>query len=663
MSTAPKPFQRSIAAESRAALKELGSVGIAAGVAALWTGVLTHSGVFGFLTFAAVLGVSLRPIYRRIHGVAAYTINTSFNYIGLGKLNEASRLLDEAEAKPHFEWVRRLVDVQRAIIAMRRGDMAAARDRLDAAIARPIGLIEKANSLYQIEGAHALRAFARASLGDRDAALEDVRFVRSQPGASLDALAKVALAEALVLERAGERPRLKELLEREETLLLEHTHPRERAIVRGLQRMLRASSKASIYRQTAPSEGADDQEEPELADWVAKIAPDVAPFVRVPRRATDGSPAMIAASAAVAPRPDAVRAVAAAHAARVKPKRSAAWMWAPLVGFSAAFLGLLVWAIQGIQASSGSADAIEALFPATSSINPLVWIVPLIAFSIGSIAVIGAQQSKRARERRLSKSRAARRVDQPSSAATATPTLTALAMGPSDVAAAQARLILAGNAERSGDFKAVITECRLGIGRLENERSRAEADILYPDLIALAAFALAATGQSDEADAELALLSPMYPHHARAVFRVRLVQALRKNDVAGAALWVERGAADLPLSIREELLADIVRAIHAPSNAGAGEIERLKDELRRSPERRRWLDIVAPGVVSAFERGDEVDEREVQAAAAPRVRVDVRATESAGAATLSNAAEIEARAEAEADEASRPPDRKLHDRP
>jgi hypothetical protein len=239
------------------------------------------------------------------------------------------------------------------------------------------------------------------------------------------------------------------------------------------------------------------------------------------------------------------------------------------------------------------------------------------------------------------------------------------------VAAAQARLVLASNAERRGDFATVITECRLGIGRLVDPRSRAEADILYPDLIALCAFALAASGLSDEADAELALLGPTYPHHARAVFRVRLVQGLRRRDYAQAARWVEQGAADLPLSIREELLADIVRALHAPSQAGAGEIERIKDELRRSQERRRWLDTVVPGIVSAFERSGEVDmegPRQQASPITPRVRVDVplaaaegsalRVEQSPGPSALMNAADaadaadIEARAEAEAEQAS-----------
>jgi tetratricopeptide (TPR) repeat protein len=627
-------------------------------------GAISGFALLGLAAFAGVLGAGMPALYKRLNGVAAFTINTSFNYIGLGKLSEASRLLDEAEERPHFMWVRRLVDVQRAIIAMRLGKLAEARERLDAAIARPLGIFEQANSLYQIEGAFALRAFVLSSLGEREAALADIAEVRSRPNASLDALAKVALAEALLLERSGERAKLKELIEREETLLLEHTHPRERAIVRGLQRMLRASSKGSIYRQTAAVDPAEKEEEPPLADWVAKIAPDVAPFVRVPRRSTDGSPAAIAASAAVAPQAEAVRAVARAHAVRALGKQKREWLLLAVAAPGVMFLGiLLVYGITSIQLPDLPAGAAA---PAVG-IPPWAWLLPMIALSVAAGVAWRLNAKKRARMKGaggLKKSASgpaarggaggeARGEETERGAVSAADAhAEALAMSPSDLVAAQARLVLASRAERRGDFEAVVRECRQGIGRLDDAKSRAEADIVYPDLIALAAFGLAAIGRSDEADAELALLGPTYPHHARAVFRVRLVQFLRRRDLAGAARWVDQGAADLPLSIREELLADIVRALAAPSEAGAGEIERLKDELRRSAERRRWIDTVAPGLVSAFEQSGEVHEEELSAQ--PRVRVGVPAPPPPLAASGSSAedAEAEARAEAEAAEAA-----------
>ena len=241
----------------------------------------------GGLTGAAVAGWGLRGVHRRRWNLVVGALNTSFNLIALGKLGEAEALLCAIAAAPRFVWVQRLTDIQRAVIAIRRGDMEVAERHLNDAIARPLGRLAREDSHLQIEGAHALRAFVRAARGRREAALEDVARVRGSATAGDDALARVALAEAMILERSGQREELRALLERDRELLIEHTHPRERAIVRAFQRMLRASA-GSVYRQTAPREPepvAPGVEEPKLSDWVAKIAPGAAPFVRSPRAA------------------------------------------------------------------------------------------------------------------------------------------------------------------------------------------------------------------------------------------------------------------------------------------------------------------------------------------------------------------------------------------
>src|SRR4051812_2630388 len=106
---------------------------------------------------------------RRSHRVTAELLATSFRAIALGKLGDAEDFLDEAE-RAQAPWVLRIADVQRAIIALRRGEPKVAREHLDRALARPLGLRERENAVYQIEAAHALRAFARASLGDAEGA-------------------------------------------------------------------------------------------------------------------------------------------------------------------------------------------------------------------------------------------------------------------------------------------------------------------------------------------------------------------------------------------------------------------------------------------------------------------------------------------------------------
>lgn len=586
--------------------------GVAASVAGASSGVATF-----VLTAAAVGMAGARSAYRKLFGAAAWTINTSFNDIGLGKLREASRKLDAAEARPVFTWVARLVDIQRAIIAMRQGDLAESERRLDAAIARPLGLAARANSLYQIEGAYALRAFVRASLGDGEGARRDIAEGRGRTAASPDALARVALAEAILHERAGERGMLKELLDREEALLIEHTHPRERAIVRAYQRMLRASERRSVYRHaSSPEPAREEADEPELVDWVATIAPSAAPFVRAPRRAHVASPeAVLTGDAMPLPKPDAVRAVAAAHTDRVAKRRGRAWPWVEgalaavgLVGAVAVLLRML-WPLK----APGSTVSVSALSTVTGMDLAVVALF-LGVFGIAGGVVVGNLRSKRPSVFRpvtlASYTGGVRATGSPFLIGDSR--LLELTASPSDVTAAQAWLMLAGSAERRSDFAGARRACEEGLARLTDARTRAAADILYPDLIALRAFLLALQSRSDEADAELALLGPTYPHHARAVFRVRLVGLLRRGEYAAAARWVEAGAADLPLSVREELLADLTRAALAPGQAGAGEIERLKDELRRSQERRRWVDLAAPGLVEAFERCGEADDRQAR---------------------------------------------------
>jgi hypothetical protein len=533
----------------------------------------------GTAAAAVYSGWGARKIYRQARGLAVTALSTSFHLIALGRLNEAWALLRAIEEKPRFAWVARLVDIQLAVIAIRRGNMEIAEKHLDAAIARPLGRTARESSRQQIEGAHALRAFVRAAFGRR-AALEDIATVRGSGIASPDALARVSLAEAMILDRSGERDELKALLDRDRELLIEHTHPRERAIVRAYQRMLRAAT-GSVYRQKAPREPEiPGAEEPRLADWVARIAPGAAPFVRSPRGAESAATeSALAALAAPAATERGKHAVEAARAA-ARPKRSRM----ALIGLAGT---VLVLATTAIALAMTAKSAVIAAYDPRRSVDPkwlllaLPVLIPALFHLVGYVAT-----------RRAGGAEAQRR-------------------DPSDVALAQDCLMRAGVAERRGDFAEAIDHAGRGLGRLADERSRSAADMLYPDLISLRAFALAACDRHEEAEAELVSLGAGYPHKARAAFRVRLVQLLRARDLAGAAAWVEQSEADLPLSVREELLADLARAAAAPDQAGAGEASRLRDELR-APEIRRWVDIAAPGLIEAFE-GRDADEELAQA--------------------------------------------------
>ena len=109
--------------------------------------------------------------------------------------------------------------------------------------------------------------------------------MRRSPSAPAEALARAEVAEAIALERSGDREALAAHLAEKRALLLDSTAPRERAVVRAYQRMLRAP-KSSVYRRSAsrdaPAAAAADGE-PTVADWIARVAPAAAPFARAAR--------------------------------------------------------------------------------------------------------------------------------------------------------------------------------------------------------------------------------------------------------------------------------------------------------------------------------------------------------------------------------------------
>jgi hypothetical protein len=130
------------------------------------------------------------------------------------------------------------------------------------------------------------------------------------------------------------------------------------------------------------------------------------------------------------------------------------------------------------------------------------------------------------------------------------------------------------------------------------------SSILLPDLLAERAFLLTVIDRAEKAVAQMAALRgsfPAYPFLARAELRVALAMRARRGDLDGASAALSGVTDDLPLSQRDETLADLVRAVASPDAAGAAEVSRLREELRVDPELRTWLGAVAPELLRAFE--------------------------------------------------------------
>jgi hypothetical protein len=605
---------------------------IVGGSLILMSGVALAAGVSSvdFLVIFAVMGSTLAGLglYTRSVGAAVQVVNKAFNLASFGKLRDAGELLDFAEATFRLNYIRRVIDLQRSVIAMRRGELEDALRYVDAAIVRPLSLISRYHERMQLTAAHAIRAVLRASTGDRDGALADIEVVQQSAYAAPEALARVELAAALLLERTGDKEALRAHLAKERRLLLEHTHPRERAIVRAYQRMLKATS-TTIYRTGAPREPVLS-EEPALADWAAKISPGAAPFVRAPAPGVS-SEKSLAGMEAEGVDPKALRAAEGRSKGKVSLlKRRFSWVfliWILLIG-----MFLAIW--QFLAPGDVPDDYTQQSALSGSELLPLVtWALPmflvLVAFGMIALRLVRA---RRHTHRLLASLAAVARGEEDR----AVRDLTALGRSSASLVAAQAHLTLAELAEQRSDLPAALAACEEALARLGTETARAvAADILLPNILAERAFLFAAMDRSADARAEMILLAeryPSYPFLERAKLRVSLAEKARKGDVVGAARLAEQSA-DLPLNPRDELLADLARAAENPEAAGAGELERLREELRVDAASRRWIEVVAPAALAAFTRaGQPIDETERDARAEEEALAEAEVH--AGAAVL-----------------------------
>jgi hypothetical protein len=579
----------------------IGAVGLTGGACALALGAWTAGA--GLILVSGVFLLSGRVL--RASGNAVPAVNTAYNAALEGRLGDAERLLDEVEATRPMRYVQRVVDLQRANIALRRGDLDAAAARVEAAVTVPSGTLTRREERVHVLGGHALRALIFASKGDAERARADIAVVREDPRSTADLLARAAVAEAILLDRAGDRDALAAHLARERRLLLDYTAPRERAVVRAYQRMLRAP-RTSVYRQAAPRElERDAHEEPPITDWIARIAPSAAPFVRVARAATAEAPAPLPAEEKKI-EPGLVKLaeerVAGKGAKRVGPRAGkVVALWAVLV-----VLFVLVWQLQTpTGASSASAPVPEIGISAVLSAIVVLFVAVFAALVWRNVRI----------ERRLSAALGTLgRGDERAAEAE----FEALTRGPFPLVSAQAHLQLARLAERRADFAAALAHCDAGIGKASAQpTTRAIASsMLLPDLVAERAFVLAATDRRDKARAEMEVLAeqfPAYPFRAPAELRAKLVERARLGDLEGAARIVEARKEDVPLPLRDETLADLVRVTARPETAGAGEAERLKEELRLDAGVRAWLEAAAPAVLASFARLGDDAERDAEA--------------------------------------------------
>jgi hypothetical protein len=512
--------------------------------------------------------------------------NSALGAIADGRSADARALLDRIEARWHPSQVARIVELHRGSLAFHDGDLATARARLDAAVARPIGWLGRTMQAGHHATARALRALVAAASGDEATAEADVRAIRDDELAPGDALGRAELAHAIVLERRGANAELVAHLLATPASLFDELSTRERALLRAVRRESR--TRASGAYRAPVSEEQRGPAESALGDWLAQIAPAAAGHADA--HLPDGS---LRAPAAARVEENVVAALAAERRPRttgsVKTLRYGLGAWVLLI-----VLFVAVWSFY-----SGEPVAPPRPAPPEPATNFWVWLGPgfLALMAVVLLATRGARQAVRAlaRANQLAlrgESEAARALLEP------------ITKGRLVMLAAQAQLSLAKLAEREGDLPAARAHCDAGLARLSGGGGNVgAADVLLPELLAERAFVLAAQGSVEEAETELAALRrafAAFPYASRAEFRVRLVARARAGALDEAAAIAHGRSPGIAIPGRDELLADAVIAATEPGEAGAAGRARLREELRASGEAERWMLAVAPATLEAL---------------------------------------------------------------
>lgn len=551
------------------------------GLAPILVGSFTGLSVLFFVLGACLAYTAVRT-HRQLDAVLLN--NAAFDLVGRGRISEAEALLDAVSAKGGH--VRRAVTAQRAQIALRRADARAAEEHANALLATPVHLLTRDMERTQNMTALGIRAVARASLGKSAEALEDIGAVRTSEMAPADALAKATVAEAILLAKSDDRPALARLLQTA-TPLFDDMAPRERALLRALRRMI-AVRQRSVYREPArPSE--TDREEPLVGEWVSKIVPEAAAFVPEAERVTESK--ALAASLGQTPptAPAGSEAITRQSSRRLGSGRLSYTLslWIVVI-----VLLLTVW-----QFLTPAATAPE---PAAAPESAEDWSPLVFSLIFSAVAVsIGLAFGPFAKARRGTAAlREAMRALVTGDTHGASRTLSELVSRGPDAIAAAAQLQLSVLAERACSMNDALTLCDSALARVSRQPAlRAlNSDVLVPELIAERALLLAALGDEPQSSAELATLAREHPTFAfmtRSVFRVRLVQSLRRLDHQGAVQIARDRTPELPLSRRDEMLADIVLLLSG-GKIVEGEVERIAAELSEDRELAAWIDFMAP---------------------------------------------------------------------
>jgi len=541
------------------------------------------------------LGVALAFFARYMarSGDAAQIVNRALDALTAGRFDEVHVLLNHADGQFKSRYIQRVVRLHRAGLAWMEGDLKGAESELDRAVDPKIGFLAGDADRKHVQMAHAFRAIVRAASGNEKDARHDIAIVRASPQAGPDSIARAEVAQALLLQRSGERAALEAHLD-EHASLFEHATPRDRLMLRTFRRMLRLSA-SNVYRRPVPRIVSPGRAK--LKSWIANIAPGADDHL-----VDHGSDADAPEDASLLRRPrtidrEAMTEARQAHRrAHTKPEhRGFRWKllltWLLTIG-----MFLAIW---NFFSDAPSTPRPRPPSPPTIPFDFIVLGVAAVVVGIGALAI---RRQRRATRRMMNAGRdlAQGRTEK------AVLVLEQIAAEPLALPAAEASLLLARMAEHRGDFEEAVSSCDRGLSRV-NERAAnraASSDILTPMLLAERAYALTALDRFAESEVALETLRKNHPSYAflgAATFRVRLLQHVRTGNLEGAERLARSRSPELPLPVRDELLADAL-SITSEDDPNGEVRGHIKEEIARIEEGDRWMQRVAPAVLASLQR-------------------------------------------------------------
>jgi hypothetical protein len=527
------------------------------------------------LTFVAVGAGGLfytRWLARAFRITAIH--NRATDVLLRGQLDQAEALLRPLEGTRGK--IGQSVQLQLSTLALFRGDMKTAEAHSSRCIDASPNVASSSLVYGIVNTARSTRAFARASMGDAEGARADIEAVRAMKPPHAVPLARAAVAELLLFAKSGDTEGILRALVANERVL-ELAPPRERAIVRGVERMVAAGG-SSIYRKPQSR----DAEDAAVGEWMANVAPGLRGFVPKGSAQKSAEPVSVAAPHHAPP---------LRRAARARCLRVAA-LWVILVVLFLAIWQLLTPTSVDVAATHTVSTPSDAVVSGVG----LPLFVTAIFVAVFSLRIRKASSSM-ARMRDLEN-------EMLLDPAAALPKVDALTRVLMPATAAHAHFILAQHHERNAIFRDALTAADAGLNRIETSHAmrNAYADILVPGLHVQRALALAAMGRAEEADAASAALSAGFPGYAylsTAILRVRLISAARGGDFERAWQIAQTRSADMPISHRDELLCAMLKVAHDGA-ADDDERARISNALRRNDRLRTWIRLVAPGLAETI---------------------------------------------------------------